>query len=564
MPAGKAKIISRLRAQQVTSARELLQAIRSARERIAGKVVAAAAQKNIALSATPRENLYKQVGGYYGNLAREIDVWAKGMTRKVALNWHEQANADIRAGSDPAGVVRFDPTRVKTYWQTIHPDNSQHLAGVFTQKMGAEDIRSLRQAFVETFRQSSLEGWTHREINKKLQQRWNEIAGEVANDRFVDNAGRTWDNARYMQMLVRTTTARVARESYIDTVLAHGDDLMRVVNVGESCKICEAWDGLIISVSGTNKDYPSYQNVLDAGVFHPNCLIPGQNVVCPDVRGAYKANYSGKIFRIVTALGQEATVTPNHMFLTPNGFVPAHLLTTGNDIICCNPAKWHSLVGPNINHGPSLIEEIFMALSRSPGMAARSVPTAPEYLHGDMMGGDGNIEIISTDSFLVNNAQVGLAKPLSKADFIPVHPELLPFASERPLAAFLLATGYATNRVVCKTRNPLAILRRGLTEKNLVLFRNRTDMQVGFTENSVNGQAATAKSLREVVDAFPELVTTDHIARIDVLEYSGHVYDLLCKSTLYLAGGLVSSNCDCMLERVDETLDKEDIERQAN
>jgi len=112
---------------------------------------------------------------------------------------------------------------------------------------------------------------THREINKALQSRWNELAGSIASDRFVDRAGRTWDNARYMQMLVRTTTSRVARESYIDTVVEHGDDLMRIVNVGESCPVCEAWDDIIISVSGTNPDYPSYQDALDADWGHPNC-----------------------------------------------------------------------------------------------------------------------------------------------------------------------------------------------------------------------------------------------------------------------------------------------------
>ena len=267
----KQNIIRKLKAQQLSSLQDLLSAVRQAQEQIAGRIVAAATKQNIATSSKSREALFRQIGGYYGKLGTGIDAWAQGMTKKMALSWHEQANADIQTGTDAGAVIKFDPDRVKTYWQMIHPDNSQQLAATFTKKMAAENISSLRQAFVETFRQSSIEGLTHREINKALQGRWNEIAGSVVSDRFADRAGRTWDNARYMQMLVRTTTSRVARESYIDTVVQHGDDLMRIVNVGESCDVCEAWDDVVISVSGTNLDYPSYQEALNAGMFHPNC-----------------------------------------------------------------------------------------------------------------------------------------------------------------------------------------------------------------------------------------------------------------------------------------------------
>ena len=267
----KSDVIRKLKAQQSASLQELLQAVRSARERVAGRITAAATKQNIATSFKSREALFRQVGGYYGKLGADIDAWAQGMTRKVALSWHGQANTDIQAGTDAGAVIKFDPERIKTYWQMIHPDNSQYLAATFTQQMTKEDIASLRQSFVETFRKSSIEGLTHQEINKALQSKWNEVAGSIASDRFTDRAGRTWDNARYMQMLVRTTTTRIARESYIDTLVAHGDDLMRIVNVMESCELCEAWDGVIISVSGANSDYPSYQDALDAGWAHPQC-----------------------------------------------------------------------------------------------------------------------------------------------------------------------------------------------------------------------------------------------------------------------------------------------------
>lgn len=432
----KADIIRKLKRQQSDSLQDLLAAVKASRERVAGKIVGASSQKNIATSFSAREKLYREISDYYDQLGKEIDRWGKVNAKKTAMAWHDEAVKDIfgqaygehtpegmkkvikyleretgrkftphgsvakgiiskndldiaivpytekeqekmyyeamrqqaimyeklqkgeitqkqfseymygeaenpntqtdfdkameemgykREGTaawmgvaatrftnkktghsieiwEPADVgyedmkyipaddlskkadaaikavikqetpiIRFDKERVKNYWQMIHPDNSQSLAAVFTNKMAAEDIRSLRQAYVEVFRQASIEGLTNVETNKALQERWNELAGDISSDRFVDKAGRTWDNARYFQMLVRTTTAKVARESYIDTIIANEDDLMRIVNVGETCELCLAWADLIISTSGTNPDFPSYQDALDAGWGHPNC-----------------------------------------------------------------------------------------------------------------------------------------------------------------------------------------------------------------------------------------------------------------------------------------------------
>ena len=39
-----------------------------------------------------------------------------------------------------------------------------------------------------------------------------------------------------------------------------------------SCPICAAWEGVIVSVSGENRDYPSLDEAESAGCFHPRCL----------------------------------------------------------------------------------------------------------------------------------------------------------------------------------------------------------------------------------------------------------------------------------------------------
>lgn len=266
------KHIRKLTARQTLDMRELRARVKKARQRVSGIIAARANRKNIASSMREREKLYTDIQDVYAELAGQLDEWGENMIKKTADDWSKAAADDI---TDQSGnknqVIKFDPQHVKNYMAMIRPDNSQSLAAVFTDQMRKQDIQNLRQTFVETFRQSSLEGWTHNELHARLQSKWDALAGDIAGDRFKDSAGRPWDNARYLQMLVRTTTARVARESYMDTLIQHGDDLVRIDNAGESCPICRAWSGLILSISGLNKNYPSYQDALNAGMFHPNC-----------------------------------------------------------------------------------------------------------------------------------------------------------------------------------------------------------------------------------------------------------------------------------------------------
>lgn len=262
--------ITPLTKQQAVGIAEVQRLVIEARAEVSARIRAITQRAALSKSAAEREKLYAQIAAINDDLAKKIDGWLADMAWEVAPAWHDQAISDIRAdgGTD---VLKFDKRRVDTYLKMIHPDNDQQLAAVFTKKMSQQDIGALRQTVVEVFRQSSVSNMTANEIQKALQQRWNDVAGSVEFERFVDASGKVWPNSRYFQMLIRTTVARVARESYNDTLVQAGDDLVQIQSVGDSCPTCEAWDGVIVSISGSNPKFPSYQQALDAGMFHPNC-----------------------------------------------------------------------------------------------------------------------------------------------------------------------------------------------------------------------------------------------------------------------------------------------------
>lgn len=263
-----------LKKQEVDFFARLWEAVNKARGEIAKKVAGVSHNPKAIASAKARDDLYSKVGGVYGVLATELDAIAREIVETGAVDWHKEALKDIRSvsGKPDKSVTQFDRARVETYWRMVHPDQEDSLAAVFTKKMAKEDIGDLRTSLVETWRQAELEGLTLRERHAMLQDKWDAKAGDMLSDRFVDAAGRRWTNARYLDMLTRTTMARVSRDSYFDTILSNGDDLVQIENVdGEACDICQAWDGVILSVSGTSADYPSYQEAMDAGMFHPQC-----------------------------------------------------------------------------------------------------------------------------------------------------------------------------------------------------------------------------------------------------------------------------------------------------
>jgi len=228
---------------------------------------------NLALLKSQKA-VYRQLSDRWESLSADIDRWALDLTGQVARRFREFAVDNIISrGGGPvkSRITKYSPEYAQRIFELIAPQNGERIAGVFTDKMDQLTLGALRQSVVSTFRQGAIEGWTSNRIHKEIQDAWGEIARDLSSEKFVDVAGRRWQNSNYLRMLTRTTTARVARESYNQTLAENGDDMIRVRAVGDNCPTCQAWDGLILSITGGNPEYPSYQQAINAGMWHPNC-----------------------------------------------------------------------------------------------------------------------------------------------------------------------------------------------------------------------------------------------------------------------------------------------------
>ncbi len=91
-------------------------------------------------------------------------------------------------------------------------------------------------------------------------------------DGFIDRGGHHWTLENYSEMAVLTAIERSTISGYVDTMQEYGYDLAIIDGHAGSCPICAAWEGVIVSVSGNDSDYPSLDDAENDGCFHPRCM----------------------------------------------------------------------------------------------------------------------------------------------------------------------------------------------------------------------------------------------------------------------------------------------------
>ena len=62
-----------------------------------------------------------------------------------------------------------------------------------------------------------------------------------------------------------------ARASYDDKMAEEGFDVMLLTVSGDCCEKCARYEGRLFSLSGATPGLPTKQDLIDDGVFHPNC-----------------------------------------------------------------------------------------------------------------------------------------------------------------------------------------------------------------------------------------------------------------------------------------------------
>jgi hypothetical protein len=327
---------------------------------------------------------------------------------------------------------------------------------------------------------------------------------------------------------------------------------------------------------------------------HPNCLIGNTAVCAPDKLAAFVAAYCGPVIEVGFSDGRRLTVTPNHMFLTPFGFARAASLCHGDDVIDCALGQRIAAASPHDHSEPAPIRDIVEAFAESRGVVTRRVPAARPYLHGDGAFIQGDVYVIAPDSFFQCDAQAALAKSPSQRQSGFSDPKLPAFNGCGDLTSLLFAMAFAADGGMSFRRENAAFSRRHAAEPNSVrgaatahsqaafaqsqcdhITRNaerRGERKDGFAGNVPAGygriikqqialggaQAAPlqgpkergirdAQLLANLVRRNAALIQTARVVFTRVRDFCDHVYDLQTASSVYLAEGVIASNCRCTI-----------------
>lgn len=240
---------------------------------IRGELSNLSRELNLAGNADDRE-------GVYAMIRRKMNRLGRNLNRLLVAQNQAAAQGAAKAASDMTGLeIKYSAQRAKAICELVTPAQGENLAAVFTDKMGANMISTLREATVAALRQQAVAGGSMKELSRDMTERWFE-AMKNEHPVFTDSAGHEWNTATYFQMNVRTNTMRVYNDCLVDNVAREtGSDLMRISTGGDpSCAGCFPWEGCIISVSGKTKGFPTYEDARKGGCFHPNCVHTLQTV----------------------------------------------------------------------------------------------------------------------------------------------------------------------------------------------------------------------------------------------------------------------------------------------
>jgi len=211
--------------------------------------------------------LLKQIGAILTAFKSDAGDAIEEDIRRVANHTSTLVIKHIETlGANPEHTTSFYQDYNSKYVEATINDSCAHIAAQTT-RMSEAIKRGLREDTSQIMRRAAVEGLTRKEATKALRT---EILGRDPTFSFIDKAGRAWDSEKYFQMLTRTTMHNVQREVYINTLTGEGRDLV-IVSEHNAHDECGGWEGKVLSLTGATEGYPTLEDAISGGLFHPNC-----------------------------------------------------------------------------------------------------------------------------------------------------------------------------------------------------------------------------------------------------------------------------------------------------
>lgn len=326
-----------------------------------------------------------------------------------------------------------------------------------------------------------------------------------------------------------------------------------------TCEFCRAMDGVIIP---RKKNFWNKGDVMvgDEGgtlkfdfegvhqfPLHANCVTEDMVVFAPDAQKLTRMKYSGKIIKVTLANGRKFTITPNHPVLTQRGFIAGHLLENGDKLVNILDNERIVFGNPNDKNSPASIGDVFNSFIKSRSVRSMSVPVSAEDFHGDGKGGNGNIDIVSSDSFLWDNREPFFSKPISKSFFNGRDMFGEAFNGFGDFTSMFLALALTADGIVSGEGISKIFTTGSISHHQFIRLKNASNYNARIEKSKSDSAPIDTKAFGEAILRLSRLISFNNIVNIEIDTHNGFVYDVSSMSTVYSVNGVLSSNCRCDL-----------------
>lgn len=261
---------------------------------------------------------------------------------------------------------------------------------------------------------------------------------------------------------------------------------------------------------------------------HPECVVEGTEVLpIGHLLGATKAFYEGPVVHLMVRPGKRLTVTMNHPVLTARGWLPAHEVGEGDQILrytCADPARARE----QFDHVPARVEDVFDALEA----VADSAPTAaaPSHFHNDGQFMQGQVDVVRADGELRYRIEASGAKNAQERRLV----------ERARLAEALVGGGPALPAEDADLLAPTGPVRR-IHRGGVVASVAHRDPS--FPQAIEDRDLVAADLFADLRDRGASEIALDQVVDVEVESFAGHVYNLHTTSNAYFANRIATHNC---------------------
>ena len=328
----------------------------------------------------------------------------------------------------------------------------------------------------------------------------------------------------------------------------------------DPCEFCQAMDGVEAGIyesfapdgiiTGTDGGTLALDPEYDDGELpdgHVNCVAADTVVNADDVKSAQYFNYSGQVVKLRMASGRFLTVTPNHILLTDRGWVRAKFLKQSDKIVGYAPGMETVVSSANPAHHDvkASIEQVVSSFGPRGKVLAASVPATAEDFKGDGIPNQ-KINIVFAKSLLRNIGNPFAVQRLSDLPFVGTGDFAVPLDGFRSLTEALIGLLASTDSGMGVLGEGESLFSGELAHSDAVSVALMSNYHARINKSESDDASCDVQGLRDFLLGHPAFVAFDDIRDIEVVfVHDAPFYDLHSTSTLYVANGLMSSNCQC-------------------